>query len=157
MDVNHSILSAPSLGVALHSINMKRLVSSVLLLGFLCPSSSFAPPRRLSRPSTHATLSTAASPAVPVSIGVLALVQYHRNLQKREDQGESTWRTAQADTRADWASHVRETSGWLYAVQTLRNAITANTFLATTVLSLLTVITGKLWTTSVQGTLYQRL
>lgn len=32
-----------------------------------------------------------------------------------------------------------------YAIQTLRNAITANTFLSTTVLSLLTLITGRLW------------
>jgi hypothetical protein len=32
-----------------------------------------------------------------------------------------------------------------YAIQTLRNAITANTFLSTTVLSLLTVIAGRLW------------
>lgn len=42
-------------------------------------------------------------------------------------------------------NHSRETEGWLYAVQTLRNAITAQTFLASTVLSLLTLITGKVW------------
>jgi hypothetical protein len=39
----------------------------------------------------------------------------------------------------------RETEGWLYAIQSLRNAITAQTFLASTVLSLLTLITGKVW------------
>ena len=36
------------------------------------------------------------------------------------------------------------TEGYLYAVQTLRNAITANTFLASTVLSLFTLAVGYL-------------
>lgn len=39
----------------------------------------------------------------------------------------------------------RDTDGWLYAIQTLRNAMTAQSFLASTVLSLLTLITGKVW------------
>eukprot|EP00977_Amphora_coffeiformis_P027915 scaffold34663_cov205-Amphora_coffeaeformis.AAC.2 len=60
-------------------------------------------------------------------------------------QQQKTWRQYQADTRENWARHVRETQGWLYAIQTLRNAITAQTFLATTVLSLLTLITGRMW------------
>merc|ERR1712129_558747 len=45
----------------------------------------------------------------------------------------------------DWARHVRETEGWLYAIQSMRNAMTAQTFLASTVLSLLTLITGRIW------------
>lgn len=40
---------------------------------------------------------------------------------------------------------LRDTDGWLYAIQTLRNAMTAQSFLASTVLSLLTLITGKVW------------
>ena len=70
---------------------------------------------------------------------------YHVKLYLRERAGKRTWRSAQADTREKWAAYVRETEGWLYAIQTLRNAITAQTFLATTVLSLLTVIGGRLW------------
>jgi len=93
----------------------------------------------------------------PVSVGVLSLLAYHKLLHRREMAGEATWRTSQADTRQTWARFVRKSEGWLYAVQTLRNAITANTFLATTVLSLLTVITGKLWTSSIKGDPYQRL
>ena len=98
-----------------------------------------------------------ASQALPVGVGIFSLVHYHRNLKKRENEGQDTWRKAQANTREEWAKHVRDTEGWLYAVQTLRNAITVNTFLATTVLSLLTVITGKLWILVNEGTIYQRL
>ena len=58
---------------------------------------------------------------------------------------EVTWRKYQADIRESWARHVRESEGWLYAIQSLRNAITAQTFLASTVLSLLTLITGRIW------------
>jgi uncharacterized membrane protein len=66
----------------------------------------------------------------------------------KENRGEKkTWRQYQADIREDWSKHVRQTEGWLYAIQALRNAITAQTFLATTVLSLLTLITGKIWDT----------
>ena len=42
-------------------------------------------------------------------------------------------------------NHCRDSDGWLYAIQTLRNAMTAQSFLASTVLSLLTLITGKVW------------
>jgi uncharacterized membrane protein len=93
------------------------------------------------------------SEILPVVIGCGAMIYYHTDLQRRElKNDEVTWRTAQADTRVAWSQHVRDTEGWLYAVQTLRNAITANTFLATTVLSLLTVITGKLWSTIAAAT-----
>ena len=77
---------------------------------------------------------------------VLILAGYHINLfVKERKSNEKTWRAYQSDMREDWSRHVRTTEGWLYAVQTLRNAITAQTFLATTVLSLLTLITGRLW------------
>jgi len=95
---------------------------------------------------------------IPVGAGIFALVKYHTNLQKKEEaDSSSTWRSVQAKTRVQWSQFVRETEGWLYAIQTLRNAITANTFLATTVLSLLTVVSGKLWTTNVRGTPYAQL
>jgi len=81
-----------------------------------------------------------------VIFGCLILAVYHLQLYRLESQGEKrTWRSTQADNREKWSSFVRKTEGWLYAVQTLRNAITAQTFLSTTVLSLLTVITGRLW------------
>jgi len=83
---------------------------------------------------------------VLVIASVLILAGYHVNLAVKERSSkEKTWRAYQAEAREDWARHVRHTEGWLYAVQTLRNAITAQTFLATTVLSLLTLITGRLW------------
>ena len=83
---------------------------------------------------------------VLVVSSVLILAGYHVNLLVKERKSkEKTWRAYQAEAREDWARHVRNTEGWLYAVQTLRNAITAQTFLATTVLSLLTLITGRLW------------
>lgn len=89
--------------------------------------------------------------AVLVSSSIAILAAYHINLFRKEFQSGSssgnckTWRQYQADTREDWAKHVRDTEGWLYAIQSLRNAITAQTFLATTVLSLLTLITGRIW------------
>ena len=89
---------------------------------------------------------------VLVFSSILILAGYHILLFRKEFQAEKsenvsrrTWRQYQADTREDWARYVRETEGWLYAIQSLRNAITAQTFLATTVLSLLTLITGKMW------------
>lgn len=91
--------------------------------------------------------------AILVISSILILAGYHILLFRKEFQAENsdnnvsrrTWRQYQADTREDWAKYVRETDGWLYAIQSLRNAITAQTFLATTVLSLLTLITGKMW------------
>jgi hypothetical protein len=109
------------------------------------------------------TPSLIASKILPVGAGIFALTNYHVQLQRTESSqsknNATSWRSAQAETRVEWAQHVRETKGWLYAIQTLRNAITANTFLATTVLSLLTVITGKLWDTTLKegGKLYPRM
>jgi uncharacterized membrane protein len=91
-----------------------------------------------------------------VACSILILAGYHAKLFAKEKAVETkssgfqskkvkTWRQYQADTREDWARHVRNTEGWLYAIQTLRNAITSMQFLATTVLSLLTLITGRMW------------
>jgi hypothetical protein len=101
------------------------------------------------------TISIPTMPAVVVSTGLLRgctvftaiaiLSGYHIDLHLRERAGTPTWRSTQASTREQWSRYVRENQLWLYAIQTLRNAITANTFLATTVLSVLTVISGKLW------------
>eukprot|EP00980_Cylindrotheca_fusiformis_P020229 scaffold7316_cov123-Cylindrotheca_fusiformis.AAC.4 len=81
----------------------------------------------------------------PVLLGAFFLIGYHVHLFQKEKSGRRTWRISQADTREEWSKYVRSTQQWLYAIQTLRNAITAQTFLATTVLSLLTVIGGRLW------------
>jgi len=95
-------------------------------------------------------ISTLTSPAVQnvalISLSVLILGSYHINLYRRErNSNTKTWRQYQAATREDWSRHVRDTEGWLYAIQALRNAMVAQQFLATTVLSLLTLITGKMW------------
>lgn len=86
---------------------------------------------------------------------LIILIGYHVLLQRKEQAAarsgnneETSWRVRQAATRVAWSNFVRSTEGWLYAIQTLRNAITANTFLATTVLTLLTVVSGKLWKSS---------
>jgi uncharacterized membrane protein len=93
------------------------------------------------------------SATVPIRIQVVLVISsfvflagYHIHLFWKENRGiKKTWRQYQADIREDWSKHVRQTEGWLYAIQALRNAISAQTFLATTVLSLLTLITGKIW------------
>ena len=82
---------------------------------------------------------------IGVAAAVLLLSSYHINLYRKEKLGQPTWRSTQAGTREAWSRYVRSEEAWLYAIQTLRNAITAQTFLATTVLSLLTVISGRLW------------
>jgi hypothetical protein len=89
--------------------------------------------------------------ATLVISAILILAGYHINLFRKEfkrknsKEGIKTWRQYQADTREDWSRHIRDTEAWLYAIQGLRNAMTAQTFLATTVLSLLTLITGRMW------------
>jgi uncharacterized membrane protein len=83
-----------------------------------------------------------------VCAGASLHVAYHVRLARREEEGVPSWRTEQAQTRARWAAFVLDTKGWLYAVQTLRNAITANTFLASTQISLFTLIIGFLWQSS---------
>jgi hypothetical protein len=93
-----------------------------------------------------------------VAGGLAALIGYHIRLHRQEVvAGQDSWRSRQAATRVAWSEFVLQSEGWLYAVQTLRNAITANTFLATTVLTLLTVISGKLWTTASLGCFYAKL
>jgi len=100
----------------------------------LTPSSFFRP------------LNADVTDSAAVVCGCLILALYHLRLYLIEARGvRRTWRTVQADNRQQWSKFVRETEGWLYAVQTLRNAITAQTFLSTTVITLLTVITGRLW------------
>lgn len=105
-------------------------------------------------PTTTAASSVTSAVAPPIQalliiISVLILAGYHMNLFRKEfvyqHENQQTWRQYQADTRERWSRHVRETESWLYAIQALRNAITAQTFLATTVLSLLTLITGRMW------------
>lgn len=115
-------------------------------------------PRNAQLSASTADLNVISSASVPprmqlalVVSSILILSGYHLNLLRKEFKYESsggeskTWRQYQADTREEWSRHVRDTEGWLYAIQSLRNAITAQTFLASTVLSLLTLITGRMW------------
>eukprot|EP00970_Alexandrium_tamarense_P019798 scaffold14483_cov207-Alexandrium_tamarense.AAC.2 len=122
-------------------------------------STNMRPPLQASAYSVSEPLAIFASQTVTpnvnialISLSITILLGYHINLLWKEFKSNSsgsscskTWRQYQADTREDWARHVRETEGWLYAIQSLRNAMTAQTFLASTVLSLLTLITGKMW------------
>ena len=95
---------------------------------------------------------TGASPrAAAVAVGAASLARYHRALTRRESGGAPSWRSQIEATRVQWTRHVLRTEGWLYAIQALRNAITANTFLASTVLSLFTVTTGYLRAVLQQG------
>lgn len=98
---------------------------------------------------TITQLKASLSPAVNIALissSVAILSGYHIRLIQKEIKSDiKTWRQYQADTREDWARHVRETEGWLYGIQSLRNAMTAQSFLASTVLSLLTLITGRMW------------
>ena len=101
--------------------------------------------------STHFRSFIPTQNTVLVVSSIAILVCYHLNLLWKELSNShskpkpKTWRQYQADAREDWSKFVRETEGWLYAIQSLRNAITAQTFLASTVLSLLTLITGRIW------------
>lgn len=138
--------------------NMNLIKNYLMLsvgLGFFGSTRAFAPPGR-QRPlrsivpsSSQVQLNASMSPAVNVALissSIAILGGYHVNLYKKErNSAKKTWRQYQADTREDWARHVKETEGWLYAIQSLRNAMVAQQFLATTVLSLLTLITGKMW------------
>lgn len=111
------------------------------------PPNLFAPKAKGRRgPALNASLSPPTLNIALVSSSVAILTGYHIRLQRKESNPDvKTWRQYQADTREEWSRHVRDTEGWLYAIQSLRNAITAQTFLASTVLSLLTLITGRIW------------
>ena len=147
-------------------MNAKRIASCLIL--WACsvvdsfapimsrrPSRCLSPPSSSSSSSGETTFQTATElhlsrrvDVALVSVSVTMLIGYHANLYKKEMSDQVTWRKYQADIRESWARHVRESEGWLYAIQSLRNAITAQTFLASTVLSLLTLITGEKQTPS---------
>jgi len=104
----------------------------------------------LSTPATLTTVSLSPLPALAAAgaargtaatLGVGILAAYHRRLLTNEVRC-PTWRSTQSATRKRWALHVSSTKGYLYAIQTLRNAITANTFMASTVISLFTLTVG---------------
>ena len=124
-----------------------------LLLAAACLSSGSGltlPVRQRTSPAAAARAAPAAMALRPVlrstaaALGAANLAHYHWQLIRSEEAGQPTWRAVQAATRRSWAEFVQETSGWLYAIQTLRNAITASTFLASTVLSLFTLMMGYL-------------
>mmetsp|Transcript_18087 Transcript_18087/g.17448 ORF Transcript_18087/g.17448 Transcript_18087/m.17448 type:complete len:296 (+) Transcript_18087:32-919(+) len=152
-----SISTSPfNVNYSVNTIPLSRNARSFIPTSHLASSSN----RRLvTRSNTGTHLSLSLSQVFPPCLnlgltkrntyslvtGIALLIGYHTRLFLNERKGTLTWRTTQADTREKWSSHVRETEGWIYAVQTLRNAITANTFLATTVISLLTLIAGRIW------------
>lgn len=92
-----------------------------------------------------AALATLPARCAAVGLGATAHLAYHALLRRAEAGGTPTWRSTMAKNRATWARHVLDTQGWLYATQTLRNAITANTFLASTMVSLFSLVVGFLW------------
>ena len=156
----HVFAFVPPSSTGVHELRIHVSAPSPLIAKILvhAPASSQhghriinSPLHAAAKPCASETISAIA--AVPPTMqliltisSVLIIASYHINLIIKERTSRvKTWRAYQAETREDWARHVRNTEGWLYAVQTLRNAITAQTFLATTVLSLLTLITGKLW------------
>jgi len=94
--------------------------------------------------STTLRAVTSLHPAVTVAAGATNLAFYQLQLARRERQGADSWRKTQAAARVQWCRHVFATEGWLYAVQTLRNGITANTFQASTVLTLAGLSVGQL-------------
>ena len=83
------------------------------------------------------------SRAAALALAVATQARYHIVLAARERGGAVSWKATQAEARRRWTRHVFATEGWLYAVQTLRNGISANTFLASTVLTLFTLSCGS--------------
>ena len=80
--------------------------------------------------------------AASVALGAGNLAQYHLRLSRLEKEGQPTWRAVQAATRASWVTYVRANAGlqgYTYAIQTLRNAITACVALTGTMLTAFTV------------------
>jgi len=158
----------PASHISRPTLNVYRSGSLMPIVTKSFSSHSFNPRPRPQTHTSHLQASTSNLAAITATTSsvtpqaqtalilssILILSAYHLNLMRKEFQSDNevsskstvkTWRQYQADTREDWARHVRMTEGWLYAIQTMRNAITSMQFLATTVLSLLTLITGKMW------------
>eukprot|EP00241_Pyramimonas_parkeae_P019613 CAMPEP_0114283616 /NCGR_PEP_ID=MMETSP0059-20121206/4200_1 /TAXON_ID=36894 /ORGANISM="Pyramimonas parkeae, Strain CCMP726" /LENGTH=303 /DNA_ID=CAMNT_0001404363 /DNA_START=270 /DNA_END=1181 /DNA_ORIENTATION=- len=116
-----------------------------------CHDNGFFSPKLVSFLSNHQAmkcLEFAMLPGVRAAVmvaGVAVIWLYQRDLKVRELAGERSWRSTQSMVRLRWAQYVMKSKGYLYAIQALRNAITANTFLATTVLSLFTLCVGYLF------------
>ena len=95
------------------------------------PPSSFASTGTLRRRTTHPIIQLNASLSPTVNVALISssisiLMGYHINLYyKEKNSDKTTWRQYQAQIRQDWAKHVRDTEGWLYAIQSLRNAMVA--------------------------------
>jgi uncharacterized membrane protein len=144
----HSIIATASFAVATHQSNI-----ALSQRKYLHNSKIAATTALKAVPSPPEAVATLSKNVISVRMQLFLIISsvfmlswYHISLMMKERSStKKTWRQYQADAREDWSQHVRKTQAWLYAIQTLRNAITAQTFLATTTLSLLTLITGKLW------------
>ena len=106
---------------------MKRLITACHFAAAQALLHAASTPRRV------ATRREAYVPHQAVTVaGAANLAFYQLQMSRRERRGADSWRKTQAAARVDWCRHVFATEGWLYAVQTLRNGITTNTFLAST-------------------------
>ena len=56
-----------------------------------------------------------------VAAGAAVHASYQLDLRRREREGQPLWKSTLAATRRQWSVFVRDTEGWLYAIQTLRN------------------------------------
>ena len=119
---------------------MKRLITACLIAAAHALLHAASTPRRVAtRREAYIP-----PPAATVAAGAANLAFYQLEMSRRERRGADSWRKTQAAARVDWCRHVFATEGWLYAVQTLRNGITANTFQASTVLTLGGLSVGQL-------------
>mmetsp|Transcript_68383 Transcript_68383/g.154683 ORF Transcript_68383/g.154683 Transcript_68383/m.154683 type:complete len:251 (-) Transcript_68383:369-1121(-) len=131
---------AKSIGMrlVLVSLTTSMTMSPVSALSIIAP---LVPPSVPLGPITKVAMVKTARASAVIGGGV-NLFLYHRNLAVKEEKGIKTWRKTLGDARRAWAQHVFEEKAWLYAIQALRNAITANTCLASLVLSLFTLLVG---------------
>ena len=119
---------------------MLQRIGMFTLLASTCALRPPVAPRHRGVARTALPLASVARTALPLAsvdlacaaAGAANLALYQQRLDQREQAGEPSWRRTQGEARREWCRHVYATEGWLYAVQTLRNGITTNTFLAST-------------------------
>ena len=98
------------------------------------PAVASAPLQRFSRGGAH--IVSALPPLMPlasalaslpaarwgaVAAGAAVHASHQLDLRRREREGQPLWKSTLAATRRQWSVFVRDTEGWLYAIQTLRN------------------------------------
>ena len=99
------------------------------------------------RPAATAVFQSEQFRAAAVCAACACQFDYHRGLWKAETAGKPSWVSAQARIRANWARYVvrgGSTETFLYASETLKNAIHSTTVLASTMSGLFTLVIGLL-------------